>query len=195
MKGDGAMGTQESRGLVLGRSGDRRGGVGSRYAVRGAFSLLEVMIVIGIILVLSGLIGVTLFARRDEAKQQIVQTKMNNMRQALKLFRLDFERYPTEEEGLAVLWNKDLLDPEADTAKWKGYMESPLPTDDWGSEWGYEVEQEPGLEPVVRLWSFGPDKQDGTEDDLKATSMGGTGEEEEGLGDSLLSPEPSGSGG
>ncbi|MDX9912386.1 MAG: type II secretion system major pseudopilin GspG [Phycisphaerales bacterium] len=172
------------------------GGRGLMRSARRAFSLLEVMIVIGIILVLSGLIGVTLFARRDEAKQQIVQTKMNNIRQALKLFRLDFERYPTEEEGLAVLWNKELLDPEADTTKWKGYMESPVAKDDWGSEWGYEVEQEPGEEPIVRLWSFGPDKQDGTEDDLKATALGSTGEEdEEGLGDSLLPPEPSGSGG
>ncbi|MFN0132314.1 MAG: type II secretion system major pseudopilin GspG [Phycisphaerales bacterium] len=136
--------------------------------VRRAFTLIEVMIVIAIILALTGLIGVALFNRRDDAKRDTVLIDINSMKAAMDLFRHDFERYPKDEEGVKVLWDKTALDAEADQTKWKGYLKEPMPTDRWGSPWGYRQASEHGDETKFDLWSYGADKQDGTEDDLNS---------------------------
>jgi general secretion pathway protein G len=140
------------------------------------FTLIEVMIVIAIVLALSGLIGVALFRQRDAAKADTVRIDMNSLKAALELFRLDYDRYPTDEEGLAVLWDKTKLSDggnEADSAKWKGYMREPMPNDRWGNPWGYRQVSEHGDETRFDLWSYGPDKQDGTDDDITSWTKDG----------------------
>jgi general secretion pathway protein G len=129
------------------------------------FTLIEVMIVIAIVVALAGLVGVALFARRDDAKLGLARTELTTIKNGMKLFRLDFERWPSDTEGLEVLWNKERLDPEADQAKWKGYLEEPMPNDQWDQPWGYRAESD---EDPTRydLWSNGPDKEEGTEDDI-----------------------------
>lgn len=134
--------------------------------VRRGFTLIELMIVIAIILALGGLVSVAVFARRDQAKADLVRSDLNTIKQALKLFRLDYERWPSDTEGLRVLWDKAALDPESDTAKWRGYLEEPMPSDKWGHEWGYLPESEE-VEGMYDLWSNGPDGEEGTEDDVK----------------------------
>lgn len=151
------------------------------------FTLIEVMIVIAIVLALSGLIGVALFRQRDSAKVDLVKTDMNSLKNALNLFRLDFDRYPTEEEGLSVLWDSSLLESETDTAKWKKYLTEPMATDKWGSPWGYRQISEHGDETMYDLWSYGPDKQEGTDDDITSWSNAAGGEGGEG---ELLPPPP-----
>ncbi len=132
------------------------------------FTLIEVMIVIAIIVALAGLVGVALFARRDEAKVNLVRTDLATIKQSLKLFYLDFDRWPTDSEGLSVLWDKTKLDPDADQAKWKSYLEEPMPNDKWDQPWGYRAESE--SDPTkYDLWSNGPDKEEGTEDDILST--------------------------
>ncbi len=149
-----------------------------RGRAAAGFTLIEVMIVIAIIVALAGLVGVALFARRDEAKVNLVRTDLNTIKQAMKLFRLDFDRWPSESEGLGVLWDKTKLDPDADQAKWKSYLEEPMPNDKWDQPWGYRAESE--TDPTqYDIWSNGPDKQEGTEDDIlgrpKDDLEGGTG--------------------
>lgn len=137
-----------------------------RSALRAAFTLIEVMIVIAIVLALTGLVGYAVLSRRDDAKRDMAQIDMNMLRTGLKHFRFDFERYPTDEEGLKVLWDKAALSSEADQAKWKGYMEEPMEKDRWGTPWIYKQSSEQGDATTYSLSSAGPDKQEGTEDDL-----------------------------
>lgn len=152
-----------------------RGGRGLRRP-RG-FTLIEVMIVITIIVLLGAIVGISLFSQRDEAKVGIVTAQMQQIEAGLKNFRFDFDRYPTDQEGLAVLWNKETLDQEAPQGKWKKYLEKPIATDGWGQAWGYRQASEHGDESTYDLWSNGPDKEQGTEDDItswtgEATSGG-----------------------
>lgn len=177
------------------RSGDRvitRGFArAAARTARRAFSLIEVMIVIAIILAISGLVALTLFSRRDQAESSLGQVEFNQIRQALSGFRLDFRRYPTDEEGVAVLWDKERLDPEADQNAWTGYLESPMPNDRWGNPWGYRQQSEETDDTSkYDLWSFGADGEEGTDDDIESWDLG-TGEDEEGMD----LPPPSGSGG
>lgn len=160
-----------------------------------AFSLIEIMIVLAIMLVLAGIVGFAVFGQRDKADIQATRVQLDAFDSAMRAFRLDFRRYPTEEEGLAVLWSKETLDPDADQSLWSGYLETPVPTDLWGSEWGYStesdelaIEDEEGAStgPTFDIWSFGPDKEDGTEDDIHLRQGAGEGDE---FGGDLLAPE------
>jgi general secretion pathway protein G len=136
-------------------------------AARTAFTLVEIMIVLAILLLLSGLVGVAVLQRRGDAQVSAVKIDLNNLRSAMQLFYLDFDRYPTEEEGLAVLWDRSRLDQEEDERGWRRYLDRPLPTDRWGQPWGYRPESE-HEDGEYDLWSYGPDRQDGTEDDINA---------------------------
>jgi len=138
-----------------------------RRSLARGFTLVEVMIVIAIILALSALVGLAVLSRQEQAKESMTQVDINRIKDAMRLFRLDFGRYPTDDEGVKVLWDKNSLDPEADVSKWRGYLEEPRPSDRWGNEWGYRQISDRD-ESQFDLWSFGPNGQDdqGGEDDL-----------------------------
>ncbi len=164
-----------------------------RSAARPGFSLIEVMIVIAIILAISGLVALTLFSRRDQAESDLGRVEFRQIEQALKFFRLDFSRYPTDEEGLAVLWDKERLDPEADQNVWKGYLEAPMPKDRWGNEWGYRQQSEETEDTTkYDLWSFGADGEEGTDDDIASWKLASESDED---GGDLPPPGGSSSGG
>jgi general secretion pathway protein G len=133
---------------------------------RRAFTLIEVMIVIAIVLALMGIVGVAVFGQRDRAKADIAKMDLGNIQQALKMFNINHGRYPTDEEGLEVLWNKDKLAPDADASRWTKTLEGELAKDRWGSALGYRQRSEHGDETIYDLWSNGADGQSGTEDDI-----------------------------
>ncbi len=160
---------------------------------RGGFTLIEIMIVITIIVLLGAIVGISLFAQRDEAKGGTVTIQMQQIEQALKLFNGDFDRYPTDQEGLAVLWSKETLDQEAPQAKWKKYLEKPIATDAWGQVWGYRQVSEHGDESTYDLWSNGKDKEEGTPDDITSWTKEAEGESEM-TGELPPPPSPKGGG-
>ncbi|KAF1057068.1 type II secretion system major pseudopilin GspG [Variovorax sp.] len=74
----------------------------TRSAQRG-FTLIELMVVLVIIGVLAALIVPNVIERADDARVTAAKTDINNLMQALKLYRLDNQRYPTGEQGLQAL--------------------------------------------------------------------------------------------
>lgn len=163
-------------------STDRRG----RGFRRRGFTLIEVLIVLAIVLALTAIVGVAVFGRQDQAKADLAEIDLNNIKRALRGFRADFGQYPTDEEGIAVLWDSELLDPERDTNAYLsgGYLEEPITEDAWGNEWNYRAESEYGDE--YDLWSNGPDGEEGTEDDIVSWNP------EDGGGDFGFGPESGG---
>ncbi len=138
----------------------------ARWRARRGFTLIEVMIVILIVLALGGLVAWNLLGTKEEADENIVRIQMNTMKDALKQFRFDHSRYPTDAEGLAVLWDKEKMTEEESGIKWKKYIEKPVPQDKWGNEWGYRQVSEHGDPDEYDLWSYGKDRQEGTDDDI-----------------------------
>lgn len=141
-----------------------RGAARSRRT-RVAFTLIEVMIVIAIILAISGLVGVALFQQRDKAKDNLVRVQLRSLKAALDQFRLVYDRYPTDEEGLAVLWSDETLDPEAPEGSWTAFVEAPMARDQYGHEWVYIAEGDT-REGYYDLFSVGRDGEEDTEDDI-----------------------------
>ena len=140
----------------------------ARRRIPAGFTLIEVLIVIAIIVALAGLVAINLLGGKKKAMVGIAQTDMGTLANALRHFHLTYERWPTDEEGLKVLWDKTALaDQDGDGAKWTKLLEKPVDADPWGSPWGYRQKSEHGDEETYDLWSIGPDKQEGTEDDIK----------------------------
>ena len=135
---------------------------------RTGFTLIEVLLVIAILAVLAAFVmpqfmGVADQANIDAAKIQI--SRSGPISQALQMYRLGVQGYPTTDEGLRALSQKpDSLD---ESQKWRGpSIEDPNTlTDPWGKN-EYQYRSPGEYNEDYDLWSMGPDKEDGTEDDI-----------------------------
>jgi general secretion pathway protein G len=121
------------------------------------FTLIELMVVLVIIGVLAALIVPNVLERADEARVTAARTDVNNLMQALKLYRLDNQRYPTAEQGLDALVRKPSAGPTP--PNWKPYLDK-LPNDPWGHPYQYV---NPGVRGEVDVFSLGADGQSGGE--------------------------------
>jgi general secretion pathway protein G len=125
---------------------------------RSGFTLIELLVVLVIIGVLGALIVPNLFSSLDDARVTAARTDINTLVQALKRYKLDNQRYPTQEQGLQSLVAK----PTAGTPppNWKPYLDK-LPADPWGRPYQY---LSPGVRGEVDVFSFGADGQAGGDD-------------------------------
>ena len=115
------------------------------------FTLIELMVVLVIIGVLAALIVPNVLERADDARVTAARTDVNNLMQALKLYKLDNQRYPSAEQGLRALVAKPTVG--AIPSNWKPYLDK-LPNDPWGHEYQYAS---PGLKGDIDVYSFGAD--------------------------------------
>lgn len=134
--------------------------------IRRGFTLIEVMIVIVIVLALGSLVAYNLLGTKEKAEDDLVRIDMNTIKAALKQFRFDHNRYPSDDEGLKALWDKTAIQDEDEAKKWTKLLEEPMPKDRYGNEWGYRQKSEHGDEDTYDLWSYGRDKLEGTPDDI-----------------------------
>ena len=113
------------------------------------------MVVLAIIGVLAALIVPNVLGRADDARVTAARTDVGNLVQALKLYKLDNQRYPTAEQGLQALVARPGTEPVP--ANWKPYLDK-LPQDPWGHAYQY---LNPGLKGEVDVLSFGADGKSG----------------------------------
>lgn len=132
----------------------------SRMRRQQGFTLLEMIVVLVIIGLIMGLVGPRLFGQADKAKVQTAGTQVRMLRGALQTMRLDISRWPTEQEGLALLTTKPA---NADAVRgWAGpYLDEAVPLDPWGQPYQYSP-QASGDNPFT-LYSFGADAKAGGE--------------------------------
>jgi general secretion pathway protein G len=128
-----------------------------RPGIARGFTLVEIMVVVVIIGVLGALVVPKLMGRTGESRVTAARVDISTLMQALKLYKLDNQRYPTTEQGLKSLIEKPTSGPAANGWKSGGYVEK-LPNDPWGNPYQY---LSPGVHGEVDLFSFGADGQPG----------------------------------
>jgi general secretion pathway protein G len=124
---------------------------------QSGFTLVEIMVVVVIIGILGMLVVPKLLGRTGEARVTAAKTDIATLMQALKLYKLDNQRYPTTEQGLTALVQKPTTGPAANGWKEGGYVEK-LPKDPWGNNYQY---LQPGLHGEIDVFSLGADGQPG----------------------------------
>ena len=132
--------------------------------IDGAFTLLEILVVLAIVGLLFSL-AVTNFdklfrgGQQDIAKMFVTQS----MQAPLNVYRIHMGDFPSTAEGLQAL----ITAPANKADRWRGpyLQDSKLPLDPWQEPYQYRY---PGVKNKASydLWSKGPDKTDGTEDDI-----------------------------
>ena len=126
-------------------------------ALQKGFTLIELMVVLVIIGVLAALIVPNVLDRADDARVMAAKTDVNNLMQALKLYKLDNQRLPTSEQGLQALIARPANGPIP--PNWKPYLDK-LPNDPWGRPYQY---LNPGIKGETDVMSLGADGQAGGE--------------------------------
>ena len=129
----------------------------ARWRRAAGFTLIELMVVLVIIGVLAALIVPNVLDRTDDARATAARTDVHNLMQALKLYKLDNQRFPTAEQGLQALVVRPTVAPLP--MNWKPYVEK-LPNDPWGRPYQY---LNPGIKGEVDVMSFGADGASGGE--------------------------------
>lgn len=124
------------------------------------FTLIEIMVVVVIIGVLIGLVAPNILGRVDEAKVTAANADIATLQQALEMYKLDNQVYPSTDQGLQALVEKPSGSPEP--RKWNpaGYLKKGVPVDPWGNPYQYIS---PGSNGPFDLYSYGADGRDGGE--------------------------------
>lgn len=117
------------------------------------FTLIEIMVVVVILGILAALIVPKVMSRPDDAKVIAATHDIGSLVQALKLYRLDNNAYPTTDQGLQALVQRPIVNPIPPNWKSGGYLDR-LPKDPWGHDYQF---LNPGLHGEIDVFSLGAD--------------------------------------
>jgi len=113
-----------------------------RQRARG-LTLIEIMVVIGILAVMGTAVAVAVIPRFEEAKRETAKSDIRAIQNGLKLFYVKTGKYPDTGTGLQVLVDQQILESVKDP---------------WGNPYVYKLE---GGNPVII--SYGKDGAPGGE--------------------------------
>lgn len=119
------------------------------------FTLLELLVVILIIGLLTGIVAPRFLSQISRSETTTAKAQMDAFDKALQAFRIDMGRFPTSSEGLQAL-----VTAPANDARWRGpYLKDNVPLDPWGSAYQYRQPSTRGKD--FDLSSYGRDKAPG----------------------------------
>ncbi|MEM6363399.1 MAG: type II secretion system major pseudopilin GspG [Planctomycetota bacterium] len=133
-----------------------------RYCQQG-FSLVELIVVMVIIGLLSSLVAVQTRSYLIASKQNAARAEIATIVSALESFYADQSRYPSYEEGLAILASGTDRFPD-------GFIKK-LPEDPWGNPYEYILPGTSGPFEVISLGADGREGGEGGDADLSSERL------------------------
>ncbi|MFT6895819.1 MAG: general secretion pathway protein G [Paraglaciecola sp.] len=126
------------------------------------FSLIEVMVVLLIIGIMASMIAPSIMGNKEEAQLKKAAVDIQQLESALEMYKLRNNVFPTSEQGLDALVTVPTIDPIPRNYQEGGFIRR-LPEDPWGNP--YQL-LSPGEVGVIDIFSYGPDGEPGTDDDI-----------------------------
>jgi general secretion pathway protein G len=128
------------------------------------FTLLEIVIVLGIIGIIMGGSIAMLGKLGDGAKIQRVEGDFNNIKSAISSYKMLASTAPTTQQGLEALFVKPSSAPVP--KRWASAGKE-VPKDPWGVPYRY---RNPGkIDPSdFEVYTWGPDQKENTDDDMSS---------------------------
>lgn len=123
----------------------------------GGFTLLELLVVLGIIAMLAGIVGPQVMKHMGASKTKAARVQIEDLAASLDMYKLDEGRYPTAQQGLSAL-----VERPSDAKRWNGpYLrKDKIPQDPWNQDYHYVF---PGQHGKFDLFSYGADEKEGGE--------------------------------
>lgn len=123
------------------------------------FTLLELLVVLGIIVLLATLVAPQVLRYLGNARTQAAKAQIGSISTALELYALDSGGFPNQQSGLAAL-----VQPPAGATKWKGpYLKKAEGLiDPWGRAYQYRY---PGKGGQPDVFTLGRDNAPGGADE------------------------------
>lgn len=128
-----------------------------KLKTQSGFTLLELLVVLGIIAMLAGIVGPQVMKHLGESKTKAAKVQVEDFSAALDMYKLDMGKYPTTEQGLQAL-----IEAPEGSKRWNGpYLKkAKMPVDPWQNEYHYAS---PGAHGKFDLFTFGADEKEGGE--------------------------------
>ena len=132
--------------------------INRRKKKRRGFTLIEILLVLGILVVLGSIVGVSVLQMQVVAYERSAKTQLNQLVSACTAYQLDCGSPPATLEGL--------INPPDDVpeGKWKGpYLQkTAVPKDPWDQDYIYEANGE-----NFTIYSTGKNRVGGDQDDIR----------------------------
>jgi len=138
----------------------------TRQVRPSGMTLIEIMVVILIIGMVSGIVAVGVIPQFQQAKMDTTRVQIQNFQQALDHYKIRVGKYPNTSEGLEALTNPP---------KRMQPILTEIPRDPWQNDYVYVS---PGVNSKAGydIESYGPDGVDGGEDDIESWNLQGDAE-------------------
>jgi general secretion pathway protein G len=122
------------------------------------FTLIEIMVVMTIIGLLMALVAPRFMRSVSKAEKGAARAQIELLGTALDTYRLDVGAYPTTQQGLQALVQRQF-----GVDRWDGpYLKKGVPKDPWGRDYVY---RSPGEHGPYDLFSYGADGAPGGDGD------------------------------
>ncbi len=129
---------------------------------QNGFSLIEVMVVVLIIGIMTAIVAPNILGSQDEAERKKAAIDIRNLENAVTMYKVRNKVFPTTEQGLEALVTAPTIEPIPRNFPENGFINS-LPNDPWGNPYALIS---PGELGAIDIFSNGPDREPGTEDDI-----------------------------
>ncbi len=164
LRGRGTKGPRECASTHFTRVSNQQSAISNPKSQRRALTLVELMVVVVILGILATTVTISVrdylvSGKRNAAKQEISQIVA-----ALELFYIENDRYPTNEEGLALLRERTDQHPD-------GLLRGGDLNDPWGHPYEYVYPGRHGTFDLVCYGADGVEGGSGADADLNSWEM------------------------
>jgi general secretion pathway protein G len=140
-----------------------------RWQRQGGMTLMEILVVLVLLGIVMSIVAGNFIGRGEKAKADAARIQIQEISQALDLFKLEVGRYPTQSEGLQAL-----IAAPSGTNRWNGpyWKQNQVPKDPWQNEYKYMV---PGKNnapyEVISLGADGREGGEGVDKDISSADL------------------------